>query len=92
MESNDVVNDKVDTNSTSFASLDHDYGDRGKRGADDRTQTPIVKNLSSANSKASNSTVVHRERYWSRPSLNSDDDSNRRQSKQDKEVCVCVCV
>lgn len=89
MESNVVIvaGDKGETNSMSYDSLEQEYADQ-RHDTADRMQTPTIKNISSANSKASNSTIVHRERYWSRPSLNSNDDSNRRQSKQDKEVTI----
>lgn len=51
----------------------------------ERMQTPI--NKDDTNSKASSNSVLVKERYWSRQSISSGgDDTNRRESKQDKEV------
>lgn len=51
----------------------------------ERMQTPI--NKDDTHSRASSNSVLVKERYWSRQSISSGgDDTNRRESKQDKEV------
>lgn len=80
-----MLGDRTDSNSTSNASLANEYPEQ--RRAVERMQTPIIKDMSSsANHKASNSNAFQKERYWSRASIASDEEINRRQSKQDKEV------
>lgn len=78
------MNETLESNSTSNASLINEFSEQRRQV--DREETPTSKDANIDNDQTSKSALKQKERYWSRPSVASDEEANRRQSKQDKEV------